>query len=138
MLLRFICKQKTFFSCLSFFLLSFVGFFEQWALPFFFFSSSSSCHEQCCLFEFPSLAVILKHSFHFINSMPYPIGDPSHPFVSALMTLVLMRDSLHILDTNTVSLSPSSLYLLPQTFSPIYSDQSFHYDASKRLRFFSP
>ena len=112
----------------------FVGFFEQWAPPYYYYFSS--CHEQCCLFEFPSLAVILKYSFRFINSMPYPIGNSSHPFVSTLITLVLKRDSLHIPDINTFSLSPSSSYLLSQTLSPTYSDQFFHYDAGKRPRFF--
>ena len=80
-------NKRLFFFFLSFLLFFFfAGFFEQWALLFFFFLS---CYEQCCLFEFSSLAVILKHSFRFINSMPYLMGDPLHPFVSALMTLVL-------------------------------------------------
>jgi len=78
---------------LSFFF-SFEGFFEQWTPTYhiFFFS----CHEQCCLFEFLSLAVILKHSLHFINFIPYLMADPSHPFVSVLMTLVPKRGSLRI------------------------------------------
>ena len=63
-----------------------------------------SCHEQCCLFKFPSLAVILKHSFRFINSIPYPMADPSHPFMSVLMTLVLKRDSHRIPNTFSLSL----------------------------------
>ena len=39
----------------------FCKFFKQWTLPCFLF-----CHEQACLFEFTSLAVILKHNLHFI------------------------------------------------------------------------
>ena len=63
-----------------------------------------SCREYCCLFEFPSLAVILKHSFRFINSTLYPMANPLHPFMSALMILVLKKDSLHIPNTFSLSL----------------------------------
>ena len=62
----------------------FSGFFEQWALPYFL-----SCCEQCCDFKFPSLAVILKHSFCFINTMLLLMADPLHPFTSPLLSLVL-------------------------------------------------
>ena len=44
------------YICKNLFSLSFVFFFEQWAMPYFL-----SCHEHGCLFEFPSLAVILLH-----------------------------------------------------------------------------
>ena len=59
------------------------GFFEQWALPYFL-----SCHEQGCLFEFPNLAVILKHKFYFINTMLLLAVDPLPPFTSLLLSLV--------------------------------------------------
>ena len=95
-----------------------------------------SCHEQCCLFEFPSLAVILKHSLYFINFIPYLMADPSHPFVSMLMTLVLKRDSLHI--PNTFSLSLPSACILSQTLPPVYSDQPIHHDDGQKPRFFMP
>ena len=139
MLMRFICEQKNSSSSLSFLLLclllffSFAGFFEQWAPLFFFFG-----REKCCLFEFSNLVVILKHSLRFINSMPYPMGDPLHPFMSALMTLVLKEIPFTLLTQNTLSLSLSSLCLLPQTLSPIYSDKPFHHDPDKRPRFFPP
>ena len=97
-----------------------------------------SCHEQCYLFEFPSLAVILKHSIRFINSIPYPMADPSHPFASSLMMLILKRDSLHIPNANTFSSSLSSLCSLSQTLPSIYSDQLLHYDTGERPRFFPP
>ena len=107
------------------------------------------CHEKCCLFEFSSLAVIPRHSLRFINSMPYPMGDLLHPFMSALMTLVLpFVSALMILvlkeipftslTQNIPSLSLSSLCLLPQTLSPTYSDKPFHHDAGERPRFFPP
>ena len=38
---------------------------------FFLFFSFLSCREQCCLFEFPSLVVIFKHSCRFINFIPF-------------------------------------------------------------------
>ena len=95
-----------------------------------------SCRKQCCLFEFPSLAVILKHSFHFINSMPYSRNDPLHRFVSALMTSVLKEIPFTSLTQNTLYLSLSSPRLLLQILSPTYFDQSFHHDAGERPRFF--
>ena len=49
---------------------------------FFFFS----CCEQCCLFEFPSLAVILKYIHRFINFIPILMAGPSPSFMPALMT----------------------------------------------------
>ena len=55
-------NKKSFLLLLLFF--SWV-FFKQWA-PLHFLS----CREQCYSFEFPNLAVALKHSFCFINTMP--------------------------------------------------------------------
>ena len=72
-----------------------------------------SCHEQCCLFEFPNLAVILKCSCRFINSIPYSMVDPSYPFVSVLMALVFKRNSLHIPNTNIFSLSNTNTFSIP-------------------------
>ena len=45
-----------------------------------------SCREQCCLFEFPSLAVILKYIRRFINFIPILMAGPSPSFMPALMT----------------------------------------------------
>ena len=58
----------------------FAGFFEQWATPYFL-----CCHEQCCLFGFPSLIVILKHSFCFINTMLLLTANSLHLFTSSLL-----------------------------------------------------
>ena len=78
--------------------------------------------KQCCPFEFPSLAVILKHSCHFINFIPFLMVDSSPPFVPALMTWVFKRESLCNPNTNSFFL-PKTLFLfsfssplpLPQT-----------------------
>ena len=45
-----------------------------------------SCREQCCLFEFPSLVVILKYIRRFINFIPILMAGPSPSFMPALMT----------------------------------------------------
>ena len=95
-------------------------------------------HEQCCLFAFPSLVVILKHSISFINSIPYLMVDPSHPFITVLMMLVLKRDSLDIPNIDTFSFSFSSLCLFSQILSPIYSNQPLHQDVDKKPRLFPP
>ena len=100
------------------------------------------CHEQCCLFEFSSLAVILKCSRCFINFIPYPMTDPSHPFMLVLMMLVFKRISLRIPNTlspsttNTFPFSLSSPCSPSQTLSSIYSDQLLHHDVGKRSKFF--
>ena len=92
MLLWFICKKKKkkrkYFLLLLFSFLFFSFFFWVFSKngPHFIFFS---CHEQCCLFEFPSLVVILKHSFRFINTMLLLIANPLHPFTSSLMSSVL-------------------------------------------------
>ena len=135
MFLRFICEQKTFLSFPSFLFLFFHGLFSKSGPQFILFYFFSSCHKQCCLFKFPNLAVILKHNLCFINSTPYPMAYPSHPFMSALLILVLKRDSLHI--PNTFSLSLPSLCLLPPALS-IYFDQPLRYVASEKPRFFPP
>ena len=88
---------------LSFFF-SFTGFFEQWT-PIYIYIFFFSCHEQCYLFKFPSLAIILKSSHRFINFIPYLMTDPSHPFVPVLMSLVFKGKSLQTLNTNIFSLS---------------------------------
>ena len=96
--------------------------------PQFFFFFFFSCHEQCCLFEFPSLAVILKSNHRFINFIPYLAADLSPPFTSILMMLVFKGDSLHIpttfsiSNTNTFSISLSSPCSPSQTLSSVYSD----------------
>ena len=129
--------------CLSFFF-SFAGFFEQWTPIYIFFFFS--CHEQCCLFEFPSLAVILKSSHRFINFIPYLMADPSNPFVPVLMSLVFKGKSLQTLNTNIFSLSNtntsfvslSSLCSPSPTLSSVYSDQPLRRDADKRSKLFPP
>ena len=108
-------KRLFFFSVFSSSFLFLCGLFRTIVPALFFFS----CLEQCCLFEFPNLAIILKHSFHFINSVPYPMDDLLRPFVSALMSLVLKQIPFTSLTQNTLLLSLSSSCLLPQTLSPI-------------------
>ena len=68
------------------------------------------CHKQCCPFEFPSLAVILKHSRCFINFIPFLMANPSPPFVLALMTWVFKTKSLCNPNTNS--------FFLPKTLFP--------------------
>ena len=133
--------------CLSFFF-SFAGFFRivDPSLYIYFFLFFFSCHEQCCLFEFPSLVVILGRSRHFINFIPYLMADPSHPFVPVLMSLVFKGKSLHTLDANIFSLSNtntsfvslSSLCSPSPTLSSVYSDQPLRRDAGERSKFFPP
>ena len=87
------------------------------------------CREQCCLFEFLSLAVILKHNRRFINIILFLMADPSSPFVPTLMTWVFKRESLHNPNTNSFlsktlsSFSLSSPLPLPQTSPSIFFDQ---------------
>ena len=68
------------------------------------------CREQCCLFEFPSLAIILKHSCCFINFIPFLMANLSPPFVPALMTWVFKTKSLCNPNTNS--------FFLPKTLFP--------------------
>ena len=104
------------------------------------------CHEQCCLFEFPSLAVILKCCRRFINSIPYQMADQLHPFMLVLMMLVFRRSSVRIPNTNTLSPSNTNTFFISlsspcfpsQTLSFVYSDQPLHHDAEKRPKFFLP
>ena len=103
-----------------------------------------SCHEQCCLFEFPNLAVILKCSLCFNNFIPRLMADPLYTFVPVLMTLVFKRKSFHspntnifsLSNTNTFSVSLSSPCSPSQTLSSIYFDQPLHHDASQRPKLF--
>ena len=105
-----------------------------------------SCHEQCCLYEFPSLAVILRRHRRFINFIPYLMADLSHPFMPVLMSLVFKGKSLHTLDTNILSLSNtntssvslSSPYSPSPTLSSVYSDQPLCHDAGERSKLFPP
>ena len=105
-----------------------------------------SCHEQCCLFEFPSLAVILKSCHCFINFIPYLMADPPNPFVPVLMSLVFKGKSLQTLNTNIFSLSNtntcfvslSSLCSPSPTLSSVYSDQPLRRDAGERSKLFPP
>ena len=88
------------------------------------------CCEQCYPFEFPSLAVILKHNYHFINFISFLMADPSPPFMLTLMTWVFKRESLCNPNTNSFFL-PKTLFLfslssplpLPQTPPSIFFDQ---------------
>ena len=93
--------------CLSIF---FSWLFEQWSLPCtYIYIYIYICREQCCLFKFPSLVVILKHSRRFINFIPFLMVDRSPPFMPALMTWVFKRESLCNPNTN-------SLFLLKTLF----------------------
>ena len=98
-----------------------------------------SCREQCCPFEFPSLAVILKHNRHFINFIPFLMADTSLPFVPALMTWVFKRESICNPNTNSFFLSKtlflfslSSPLPLPQTPHPFSPIIFLHNNASKK------
>ena len=147
--------------CLSFFF-SFVGFFEQWTptyiyiyiyIFFFFF------FEQCCLFEFPNLAIILKCSHASLIS--FLTWWLTHCLLSLrfLMMPVFKGDSPHLpttfslSNTNTSSIllsSPCFLFQAPssvpfsspcslfQAPSSIYSDQPLHHDASENSKLFPP
>ena len=115
--------------CLSYFsfFFSFVGFFEQWTLYIYIFFFSF--REQCCPFDFPSLAVILKHSRRFINFIPLLMVDLSPSFVSALMTWAFKKESLCISNTNsffpkkhTLFVPLSSPFSSSQTLTPICCD----------------
>ena len=106
---------------------------------FFFFSS----REQCCLFEFPSLVVILKHSRCFINFIHFLMADPSLPFVPVLMTLVFKRESFRNPKTNFFSLSKTlSLFpflhrlLLLKHFYPFTLIKSLYYNAGEKPKLF--
>ena len=86
--------------------------------------------EQCCLFKFPCLVVILKHSRHFITFIPFLMVDRSPPFVPALMTWVFKRESLCNPNTNSLFLpktlfpfSLSSPLPLPPTPPSIFFNQ---------------
>ena len=141
----YVNKRLSYLLCLSF-IFSFVGFFEQWTLTCTYVYIFFFCHEQCCLFEFPSLAVILKHSRRFINFIPHLMTDPSYPFVPVLTTLVFKRKFLHTPNTNTFSLSNTNTFFISlsspcspsHTFSSVYSDQPLHHDADERPKFFPP
>ena len=126
---------------LSFFF-SFVG-FSRTVGPNLYICLYFSCHEQCCLFEFPSLIVTLKCSRRFINFIPHLMADPSYTFVPVLMTLVFKRKSLRtpnifsLSNTNTFSVSFSLLCSPSQTLSSVYPNQLLHHDAGERPELFS-
>ena len=72
-------------SCANTYIIIFsAGFLKQWTPPYFL-----SCHEQACLFEIPSLEVILEHSLRFINTMLLLTADPLLLFMLLLLSLVL-------------------------------------------------
>ena len=90
------------------------------------------CHKQCCPFEFPNLAVVLKHNRRFINFIPFLMANRSLPFVPALMTWVFKRESLCNPNTNSfflpktpfpISLSSPLPLPLPQTPPSFFSNQ---------------
>ena len=124
-------NKKTSLPFLSFHLLFLCGLFKQWSPPYTYIYIYL-CREQCCLFEFPSLAVILKHSHRFINFIPFLMAGSSPPFVPALMTWVFKRESLCNPNTNSFFLS-KTLFLfslssplplpLPQTPPSVFFDQ---------------
>ena len=133
--------------CLSYFssFFSFVGFFEQWTpiyIHFFF-----SCRVQCCPFEFPSLAVILKHSRRFINFIPLLMAGSLPSFMPALMTWAFKKESLCVSNTNsffppkknTLSLFPFFHHFLlfkhSHPFTPI---KPSYYGAGEKPRLLLP
>ena len=148
-------NEKTSLPFLSFHLLFFRGLFEQWSLPYTYiyihiYIYIYSCREQYCLFEFPSLAVILKHNRRFINFIIFLMADPSPHFVPALMTWEFKRESLCNPNTNSFLLSrtlfpfslssPFPLPQTPHTFSSIKflhngtaKSQSFSYSKGKEV-----
>ena len=134
------------FPVLSIFPSSFLRGFFQVVDPNSYICIYFSCHEQCCPFEFLSLAAILKCSRSFINSIPYPMAESSLHFVLVLMILVFKRSSLRIPNTNTLSPSNTNTFPLSlsspcspsQTLSSVYSDQPMHHDAGERPKFFLP
>ena len=137
---------KTSLPFLSFHLLFFRGLFEQWSLPYtytyihiYIYIYIYSCREQCCLFGFPNLAVILKHNRCFINFILFLMADPSPPFVLALMTWVFKKESLCNPNTNSFLLSRtlflfsfSSLFPLPQTPHTSSSIKFLHNDMGEK------
>ena len=139
----YVNKKLPYPFCLCFFF-SFVGFF--WIVDPSLYKFFFSYHEQCCLFEFPSLAVILRHSCRFINFIPYLMADRSHPFVPVIMSLVFKGKSLHTLNTNIFSLSNTntssvslfSLCFPSPTLSSVYSNQPLHHDSGERTKLFPP
>ena len=100
------------FPVLSIFPSSFLRGFFQVVDPNSYICIYFSCHEQCCLFEFPNLAVILKHSRCFINFIPILMADPSPSFVLALMTWAFKKESLRVSNT-TPSFPKNTLFPFP-------------------------
>ena len=130
-------RPSCLFNFSSFF--SFAGFLNGGSLYIYiyiyiyFFFFFFSCCEQCCLFEFPNLAVILKHSHRFINFILILMAEPSPSFVPALMTWAFKKESLRVSNTNsffpkkkkhTFSVPLYSLFSSSQTLTPTYSDQA--------------
>ena len=104
-----------------------------------------SCCEQCCLFGFPNLAVILKHSRRFINFILFLMGNSLPPFVPALMTWVFKKESLCNPKTNSFLLSRtlflfsfSSLFPLPQTPHSSSLTKFLHNDAGEEPKLLPP
>ena len=127
---------------LSFFFLSFAGFFEQWSPTYVcFFSFSSWIMLSLQISQFGGISEVQPCFIYFI---PYLVADPSPPFTSVLMMLVFKEVSLHISTTfsfshtNTFSVTLLSLCSLLQVFSPICSNQLSHYNTSERSEFFPP
>ena len=103
------------------------------------------CSEQCCLFEFPSLAVILKHSHRFINFILFLMADPSPPFMSVLMTWVFKKESICNPNTNpfflskTLLLFPFLLRFLFLKYLHLFSSiKSLYNDSSEKPKLLPP
>ena len=70
-----------------------------------------------CLFEFPNLAVILKHKFYFINTMLLLAIDPLPPFTSLLLSLIRKLFPFPSFAQNAFFIPLSSPCHLPQNLT---------------------
>ena len=142
-------RPSCLFNFSSFF--SFAGFLNGGSLYIYiyiFFFFFFSCCEQCCLFEFPNLAVILKHSHRFINFILILMAEPSPSFVPALMTWAFKKESLRVSNTNSFfppkkknTLSPFPFihcFLLLKHSHPLTSIKPSYYGVGEKSRHLSP
>ena len=104
------------FKCKYLCKLIFHGFFERWTPPYFL-----SYYEQACLFEFSSLAIILKHNLCFINAMLLLTADPLPPFTSLLFVSAFSFSFSHTFPTFSQSFLFRSIHhlTLPKIFYPL-------------------
>ena len=102
----------------------FCGFFKRWTSHCFLFF-----HEQAYLFEFSSLAVILKCNLRFTNAMLFLMADPLPPSTSILFVLAFSFSFPHTFP-NFLTIFPLFFSLpshLPQISLPITFTIQFVY-----------